>query len=78
MIYRQINKLVKLYKIELTITIINLALISTSVFTEYEKYKQRDKVGDKIIYDGKDRLIRREGYKNSYIVDNESDIDDLV
>ena len=76
MIHRQINKLVRLYKIEVTVTIINLALISTSAFIEYEKYKQRDKVGDKIIYDGKDRLVKQEGYANSYIVDDKTDIND--
>lgn len=81
MIYRQIYKLVKLYKIEITITAIslfNLTLMSTSIFTEQEKYKQRGKVGDKIIYDGKDRLMRQEGYKNSYIIDNKSDINDII
>lgn len=32
--------------------------------------ENKNKIGDKIIYDEKDRLIRIEGSYNHYIVDN--------
>jgi hypothetical protein len=68
MFYRQINKLVNLYKIEIGIScvsVINLLLI-----IPWNIIENKNKVGDKIIYDEQDRLIRIEGSNNHYIVDN--------
>lgn len=68
MFYRQINKLVNLYKIEIGIScvsVINLLLI-----IPWNIIENKNKVGDKIIYDGKDRLIKIKGSNNHYIVDN--------
>lgn len=68
MFYKQINKLVNLYKIEICIScvsVINLLLI-----IPWNIIENKNKVGDKIIYDGKDRLIKIKGSNNHYIVDN--------
>lgn len=68
MFYRQINKLVNLYKIEIGISCISI--VNLFLIFPWNIIENKNKVSDKIIYDEKDKLIRIEDSNNHYIVDN--------
>ena len=68
MFYRQINKLVNLYKIKIGISCVSV--INLFLIIPWNIIENKNKVGDKIIYDGKDRLIKIKGSNSHYIVDN--------